>query len=417
MDNINRFPIEVLPLTVQKEIEHREVVQQLDPNLLGLSFLSAIAGTIGNNVSVDNGKYVENAPALMCVMVAPPSCKKSAILNAPLSFLMDVDKDLSHAYKEELSAYDVAEGGGKPKKKKNVYQNCTMEAIESGHNINQRGVIRTADEMTGMIADFNKYNKGGGDRQTFMKMHNTMGAWMTDTKHGEPIHIDKPCFNFIGGIQDEMTYLLAKGTMVLDGFFFRLLFTRFVPKGFTESNTQRLDKDILSNTYNLFKDIYSYPHTELIVSDELIEAHLVWVDENKKRYHYDSFNIQLQGKLETYFWRFVIIFEVVEQTATETKDEVSMVSLEKAIKLCEYFRIESNEIYNSTQKTPLELESLRFQKLYKELEDSKEYQRMDLVEHFKDIFGKSSVDNRLVPSRKLFEKVSNGSYIKTIPNV
>jgi hypothetical protein len=410
MDRQN-FPQDIYPIEFQALIEHLKRVSGFDTNLSALSFLSASATTIGNRVKIDNGKYIDKA-ILWCVLVGDSGTRKTHIMKKPFEFLQTIDKEQFMIYNDKMKN---PEGEKIEKPKSTILLNTTMEAISGIHQNNPRGIILFKDEIIGMLKDFNKYNKGGGDKQELMELFNG-NPLRVDRATKETVYLPETCINIVGGVQPDRIKYLANEENLADGFFYRLLFSRVTEHVPMTYSNEALNKSIIDKSNLIFQALYSIEESLLNVPREAEDLYSQWFNEAQVKYFNDPFGRALQSKLETYVWRFCIILDVLNQVSKNTsRSAIIPETMENALRLAEYFRNESTEVYKETfREGILESEPEEFQKIYRKLEN-REYTTEELVNTFSNFWGKDNTNKKLA-CRELFTRVRRGHYIKTIRN-
>jgi hypothetical protein len=409
----NKFPQEVFPKQYQALIQHLKKVSGFDTNLSSLSFLSASATTIGSTIKIDNGKYIDK-PILWCVLVADSGTRKTHIMKKPFEFLQARDRDQFQIFKEALKNSSADDKPEKPKS--TVLINTTMEAISGIHQNNPKGIILFKDEIIGMLKDFNKYHKGGGDKQELMELFNG-NSLRVDRATKDTIYLPETCINIIGGIQPDRIKLLANEENLADGFFYRLLFSRVTENVPLSYSTESVNQSIVESSNFIYQSLFDREESILKVGKDSENLYAEWFNDSQKKYFNDPFGKALQSKLETYVWRFCIVLDVLDQISNDTsRPTIIPETMEKALMLAEYFRTESTEVYKETfREGILESEPVEFQRLYNKLEN-REYQRGELAEIFSKVWGADNIQKKL-GCRELFTRTKHGVYIKTIRNV
>lgn len=409
----NKFPTQIYPKQYQALIEHLKKVSGFDTNLSSLAFLSASATSIGSTVKINNGKYIDKA-ILWCVIVGDSGTRKSHVMKKPFEFLSQRDNAEWEAYKMRSKLSDPESDIEKPKT--TISKNATMESIFRIHQDNEKGIILFKDEIVGMLKDFNKYNKGGGDKQELMELFNG-NTLRVDRATKETIYLPETCINVIGGVQPDAIKSLLNEDNLSDGFYFRLLFSRVNEYKPLSYLCGALDQSIQDQSNRIFEELYNFPDTELKVGRDIEQLYATWFNTSQIKYFNDPFGKKLQSKLETYVWRFCIILDVLDQVSSDKRrTEITPETMENAITLAEYFRTESTSIYEeSFREGVLEGERVDFQKIYRKLEN-REYKTAELVQIFSSVWEADNVYKKLTV-KELFKRTRHGHYIKTITDV
>ena len=412
MHKVNTFPLEIFPKEFQAIIKHNKEIQNFDINLSALSYLSATATTIGSTIQINGGKYIDS-PILWCVLVAQSGMKKSHIMEFPYKFLKEQDRNEMLRFDTDSLSIEDMKNVVLPKTF--ILKDYTPEAISRCLKANPKGVTLFKDELAQMMKDFNKYSNGGGEQDSLLELFN--GKELSIHRANKPtIYLPKTCVNLIGGIQPDRLSLLANEDSYSGGFYFRLLFARPLEHKPNEYVLKGINKDIERKSTNIFKELFNYPETEFTVSTESLGLYKEWYNKNQAQYFNDSFGMPLQSKLETYILRWCIIIDVLDQISTgKQRNEITTETMEKALMLADFFRIESTEIYKDTfREGILESETEGFQKLYKKLEN-REYTTKDLAKHFEPCL-KADMVNKKLTIKELFQSSKRGFHRKSILN-
>jgi hypothetical protein len=408
----NIFPTELFPNEFQELIYHLKEVSGFDTNLSSLSFLSASATCMGSEALLHNGVYTSK-PILWCVLIGDSGTRKSHIMETPFNYLAQHDVSERIRYNNELRQKST-DKVIKPAQT-TIIKNSTLEALFKVHQTNKNGVILFRDELAGMIKDFNRYSNGGGDKQELMQLFNGYSVNIERVTK-EPVFIENSCVNLIGGIQPERMSILLNEENLADGFYFRLLFSRvneYKPLIYSLSD---LDTNISNRANEVFKKIHK-TKIHLKVEEKERIAFADWFDSNQVKYFSDPFGKALQSKLESYVWRFCIILDVLDQVSKNTsRSAIIPETMENALRLAEYFRIESTQAYmDSFREGILESEPEEFQKIYRKLEN-REYTTEELVSTLSKVWKTDNIHKKLA-CPELFTRIRRGHYIKTIRNV
>jgi hypothetical protein len=406
----SKFPTQIYPRQYQALIEHLNKVKNYDTNLSSLAFLSASATSIGSSVRINNGKYKDKA-ILWCVIVGDSGTRKSHVMKEPFQYLSQMDKAEWEDYRMRSKLGDPESSPDKPKT--TISKNATMESIFRIHQDNEKGIILFKDEIVGMLKDFNKYNKGGGDKQELMELFNG-NSLRVDRATKETIYLPETCINVIGGIQPDKINSLLNEDNISDGFYFRLLFSRVnehKPLSYPEGE---VNQSIQDQSNRIFEELYSFPNTELKIGKDTEQLYRTWFNESQIKYFNNPFGRALQSKLETYVWRFCIILDILDQVSSDKRrTEITPETMENAITLAEYFRTESTSIYEeSFREGVLEGEPVEFQRIYRKLE-TREYSTAELIEKFSSVWQQDNIHKKLAV-KELFIRTRKGFYIKTI---
>lgn len=409
----NRFPTHIYPRQFQVYIEHLNKIHGYDINLSSLAFLSACATSIGNSVKLDNGQYTSKA-ILWCVVVADSGSKKSHLMEEPFEYIFNIDAEEQRKHKDSLKNLTQDERPQTPPT--TILKNVTIEAMFRAHSDNPKGVIFFKDEIKGMVTGFDRYTKGGGDRQEWLELFNGKSLRI-DRATKDLIFIPESCINVIGGIQSDQIGIILNENSISDGFYFRFLFATQCERKPHKFPFEPINQALKSQFNYIIESICNIENEVLTVGKETIQIYAVWHDEAQVKYFNDPFGRALQSKMETYVWRFCIILDVLDQVSNDKRrTEITPETMKNAITLAEYFRKESTEIYlESFRECVLEGEPVAFQRLYRKL-DNGEHSTADLIQKFSSVWNSDNIRKKLAV-KELFTRTRHGFYIKTIRDV
>ncbi|KAA2235554.1 DUF3987 domain-containing protein [Salinarimonas soli] len=147
--------------------------------------VAAAAGAIGASLRIQvrarDGGWMEPA-SFWTVLVADPGSAKSAIVRAALAPLRELDAEWRRVYQAAHAAWTlrakvkrskeaVTEAGPEPKPRRIFVDDTTMEAQIRLHRDNPRGLMRSTDELSGMLDTLGAYKRnGGGDRSHMLRL-------------------------------------------------------------------------------------------------------------------------------------------------------------------------------------------------------------------------------------------------------
>ena len=134
-----------------------------------------------------------------------------------------------------------------------------------------------------------------------------------------------------------------------------------------------------------------------------------WWNEANKRTINNEFERSINQKLDYYLLRFAIVLEVLNQVATgDFKKTIGTDTVEKAIKLVEFFRTEALSTLNETYD-PLAKIGTEAKALYLEL-NGRSYSYAELYEHFKPVWSSSRTVTNQLKNTELFTQEKRGTY-------
>tara|TARA_R110002126_G_scaffold291063_1_gene450191 strand:- start:6333 stop:6959 length:627 start_codon:yes stop_codon:yes gene_type:complete len=197
-----------------------------------------------------------------------------------------------------------------------------------------------------------------------------------------------------------------------DGFLARFLFVYPTNQKSNLFTGKTIDATHKENYKTLINDLYGVNARTLNATDSQVEIYKKWQHEKVEECHNDDLETLIQSKLETYVWRFALIIEMMDQaTKDDFKDDLSHESLNKAIKLVEYFRVNALRVYDKiSSNNPLDSLSENQRNLFNEL--PLEFTKGEKEDLFEKHHVSGGTLGRFLNMDELFKRVRQGSYKK-----
>ena len=434
---INRFPVEVFPLPVQKIITATNENLNFPIDFIGASMLYAVSVAVGNTHRIEVKKGWLESAVLYLAIVARAGTNKSHPLSFALQPIVEQDKKTYRQYEQKRHEYEKAVNLSKKEREqqaidepiKPVWQkfllsDFTPEALAEVHKFNKRGIGVYVDELAGWFKNFNRYNKGS-------EMEFWLSIWSgkpinIDRKTGEPVFIPLPFISVAGTIQNGILNELAKESRTQNGFIERMLFV--IPDNIQKTYWSETDLNpaIVQNWQNIISNLLNLPITNdetLNPSPEILkftpEAKQIlfeWQKANTDQSN-DTENEAVSGiysKLEMYAVRLALILEMMRFACGESnKQAVSIEAIQGALKLVEYFKnsaIKVNSIISNT--SPLDKHPADKRAIYKALPDI--FTTETGLQIAKDLSVKERTFKSFLNEKELFTRISRGKYEKRI---
>ena len=400
----DEFPIDVFPETISRLIKNAETTVLFNPSLFAGSILSTLATAIGANSSIDNGSFTVR-PILWLAIVARSGAQKTAPLGKATEPIKSLDSKMHNEYLDELTAYNSSSDKkdlSKPKFKKFILNDFTIESMVEILSFNERGILITQDELMKWVNDFNKYRGKGGDQQTYLDLWNG-NIFSIDRKGGGPIRLEKPSINILGGMQPELLRNFA-ANRTSDGFLHRFLFVIPENMGPRKYTGNPIDKNLFSDYSKIITNILDFEGQEMSVCTTIKDIYKSWQHKKAEEVHNDDIEFAIQAKMETYIWRFALILEMAHQASNaEFKPELSPETMKKAIRLVEYFFKQALKVHDyMASKDPIDHLSVSQREFYEKL--PKKFKRKEGVEIGMSLgFARISADRFLRNHPSLFK--------------
>jgi hypothetical protein len=432
------FPVEVFPTDLRYIIDQLHTCLDFPIDYIGSSILYAASLSIGNAYRVEVKRGWSESAMLYMAISGRAGTNKSAPLSWALKPITLQDQKSHKIHLEKLKYYEAAkemtkkerEESGideieKPIIRKYLLSDFTPEALTQVHKGNLRGIGVYSDELAGWFKNFNRYSKGS-EQQFWLSVWSGK-AINIDRKGGEPVYIASPHIPVIGTIQTALLRDLGADGRDKSGFLDRMLFVinPQIKKPYwsdTDIDTQvsvkyrEIIQHLLDIPYEIDQD-GNYQSKVLRLSPAAKDRLYEW-----QRYNADECNesesdskAQALSKLEIYCTRLALIIEVLDKAPDRfTPTVVSKSSIEKSIKLVDYFKSTALWVMQTinTEMSPLERLPVNKRKIYEDLADS--FTTADAISKGADYnLSKRSV-NDFLRDKLLFTKVKQGHYIKKI---
>lgn len=215
-------PAGALPPVIERY--SRDVAERMGAPVASVAFGAIVVASaaIGGKLRIqpkahDTGWQVP--PFLWGILVEEPGGKKSPIISAVTAPLNNVDARWAKVDVPKRNAWDLEARKRKkdaptlaprPRVRRAVVDSFTVEGLRDVLADNPRGVLVSADEVTGLIGSLDQYKTAGGsDRADLLKL--TDGHARTIDRVGRSIRIDCWGAAVLGGIQPRRMAEIARG--------------------------------------------------------------------------------------------------------------------------------------------------------------------------------------------------------------
>lgn len=359
--DVSAFPVQSLPAVARQVVKEGVASLGCPPDLIGVPLLSITGGVIGNRVHVElRPSWRERANLWSCIVGNPGTAKSPAlgILQSCLDALQKEAHELHLKKKREHEqALDRWQGEDKatrgprptpPKDEQHFYStDSTIEGVTrmlGGEGSVTPGVTIFRDEIVGWVRSFDAYRTKGGDRQTFLSLWG--GASLKSDRAGrDSQYVPEPVVCVCGGIQPDVLPALAPEAGQRDGFVERFLFgyPDTKPMRWTDSTIQQSTLDRLTATFRMIR---LAPQGTVLLSPEARDRFAGWVNENAAAQEQVSGLIQgYYAKLPSQAARIALVLHCLEYPENPSCHLLSLDSLQAALDLTEYFRIQAHRTF------------------------------------------------------------------------
>ena len=381
------------------------------------STLTAISTAIGKNVTITDGRGVQEKAALYMCIVSDSGTGKTPAAQWCIDPIKRIEAENYKSYLAKKQEAEANEETLKETHKTHYLTDSTTEALTSQLQ-SSHTVLYFRDELIGWLKDMNKYRQGSGsDDLLFMQIWNTNDTIRVE-RQSKSIFIENPFLNVLGGTQPRRLQEFLKKAATDSGFFQRILFV-YPDAKIQDRRNVKEDKEakqqyneIITNVFNNCKSA----HFTFKLTDESNEYVTTFVNDfiryQQRSYRGNPLHVETLSKLETYILRFALIHEITETEAECFNDTVSHKSVIKAVATVLYFYSQSLKVlsFNELSKD-YENDSDRI--IHKIL--SKHLQSGDIftTKNALDFCGRAVSKPTLIKHLKtsaFYEKVSRGKY-------
>ena len=217
---IDVLPIHGLPPHLQAYINHVTDVYQCPREFPTVALFSAISTAVGKKISI-RGKY-DNSLCLWFVDVGPTGSSKSQPTKEVLRPIYKINTDLKKAYSDALKV--TGKDDEPPRLERIVFKDATREARAIRMRDFPHGALLHRDEFSGLFKDFARYSANSGEREELLTIFDNNDPIQVDRKGSEPVDVERPFMNILGGIQPDILTESFASADVASGLFGRFLF-------------------------------------------------------------------------------------------------------------------------------------------------------------------------------------------------
>jgi len=348
------LPIDGMPDFIQKFITTCSEIYGTSRDYWAMSAIMATALAIGNKIEL-KGKY-KNIPLLWAVNIGPVSCGKTE----PQKLCFEPFEKLDNASHENwLIAYNEFEAIPITERKKQkiqppemfqyIVKDCTPEALQKVHSVNQRGLIFSRDELKGMIDDFGRYSKSG--EQSNMLSSWMRVQWVTNRKGGgidSKIIIPKPCIYIFGGLQPDLLPSLAADNRAENGFLSRMCNAWPDNTNKPKYNKETIPEELMRDWEKYIIGLTQTQPRDITLSAEAEKLYEDWFNQNA-----DMTNSEQSGHLKGVYGKLdiialrlvVVIYGMNLAKGYVFTKEIKEKEMQTALNITEYFRATALKVH------------------------------------------------------------------------
>ena len=356
-DDYKNFPIDVFPEQVTEYMYELRDKLGCNPNYMAGAFLTAASICIGRSKSLIIRDTWREWCVFWPIIIGDAGSKKTPSTSPFLKPIRNIESELYKDFIAKTKAHSDDVSEDKPTQPRLYVGDATIEAYIQIHSQNLRGVAIILDEISGLVANSGKYNKGS-DIEKYLSAFSYSDISAARKGVGMSSILYDPYLTIFGGIQPKILTSLMTDQLKDNGFWDRFL---FVSGNFQTGKMTK--EDVSSSVANSYND-YITSMYELVSETEHIkengdlfvdyyrmnnEASECWFDYNSKIEDMIGDTSDLSAstksaysKMATYFGRFILLFHMLDTVYIQPFDrlrsfEVQIESVEKAIRVVKYF--------------------------------------------------------------------------------
>jgi hypothetical protein len=380
VNNKLRFPIEDLPIEFQDVSSYHPFPKEM----MASAFLSTVSILIGNSCVFEANPGFKIKPILFLAIVASPGSSKSPASKISLSFLNELDEryfdnyqSKMKIYKEEYSLFKNQKKGDpaipepqEPKLRQIQILDATIETTINILSTNDHGCLNNSDELSGFLKRMTRY--GDSDEvQKWLQLFDALPVRVQRISR-EIDAVKDPFCGIFGTIQPGVLAALSAGDNRHNGFFHRFLFTYPDPEPKPDFDSYTIPEEVTANFKRMLQEIYDRKDNRVTYrfTDEALTIYKDWFRQKNTKYNAsDSDDIKgIISKYQTYCLKFALIMEVIHNR-DRVELKISEISMERAIRLTEYFLANINKALKIlAPESPVDKLSGKSLLLYKALE-------------------------------------------------
>jgi hypothetical protein len=223
VDLQRKFPIELLPIWLQKTIKEHADSYGTPEELWAIAFLCGIAAATGKRIKIVSGNY-KNYPQLWVMVVGSSGTGKSDAFRVAFRRLSDIDSERHAKFDSDYRDWEAQEKQGTPPQwEQTIIGDTTPEALFNVLSQAETGLTLYRDELSGWFSDFGRYAKSG-EAGHYLSIFDNQ-PFSINRKKDRPQLLTEPSLNIFGTIQPSvLSELLGKNNFEQSGFAPRFLF-------------------------------------------------------------------------------------------------------------------------------------------------------------------------------------------------
>ncbi len=412
------FPTDVFPAPLRAYAAEVAWAVNAPVDFVAVPMLVAAAGAIGNARWLTVTSSHKQPPVVFAAIIGRPGSGKSTPLDFVLAPLHIAEAEFYRKWEEEKREYDAAtekKDKEKPRLRRCLVDDTTVEALCRVLSENPRGVVMARDELAALVTGLNQYRDGGkgNDRQIFLKIWSAAPIKVDRSKlEGIPLTVRRPCLPIIGGIQPGVIDWL-RGEQKDDrpppddGFFDRFVVSypgdlpaigeqwrEVSPEALTDWHSTLAALLDLKQDVDESKDKRDLYPRGLPFTDEGRAAWARLTQEHADEVNDPSFPDWLRGPWQKlcpgYAGRLALVLQLLHWTCNEgSYDRVEGRSVEDSFRLVAYFKAHARKVYAIMAADPCTREAAHVLRWLMRSHDMKVFSRRDAHRQLAHTFPRS----------------------------
>ena len=247
-----------------------------------------------------------------------------------------------------------------------IVSDSTTEALALILKSHRRGVLMSVDELIGWIKRMNVYRGGkGSDREFIQQCWSGEPVIIHRKKELSGIVVERPFLNVIGGIQPDVLPGLIDKSRPADGFMDRILFAyppqadrKMWSEAGIDSATEGLWEAAVTGLLDLELDMTDGRPNPRIVrfTPQAKASWKAWYDLHINEIGAEHFPMPLRGvwlKMVQHAARLSLAVHMLRLVTGEvTREDVDLESLDRGIRLAEYFKAQARKVLRRLEASP-----------------------------------------------------------------
>ena len=348
-----RFPWEVFPLMLSESLKDLSKDMSINPELCGVIALGVLSSAIGATVRHVQSKKGYDAPLnLWIAIIAETGDKKTPVLNRLMKPIYKIQKQIAAKFEQQQAQNQnqskQQQSTKQPERPPSLFTtDPTIEALIKLLAENPKGILLFQDELSSFLLNFERYKKGGGDREQYLNLWS--GTQVKVDRVSKQLYVPDPFLSLLGGIQPRKAVKVFGERSFDDGLISRFLFFNNEHKAdlLTDHKwsiaNERLWNELVRYFYSL-----GVGQCELLLTKAGWDVFMQSANSLKRLSQYVPFRFRVFiPKAENYILRIAGVLHLVENVlsgAVLINPNVSADTVMRAVKLVYFFLGQARQV-------------------------------------------------------------------------